>query len=355
MPWEWHLFVWGFMEIEGRKIGPDQPPYIIAEMSNNHLGSLDRAKDIICAAKEAGADAVKIQTFEAEDLTIDARNPEFHLNTPLWKGRTYYQLYREIAFPMEKTSDLFSYARNLGITLFSSPFGKKAVELLTDLGCPAFKIASFEAVDPEFIRLVAGTGKPVLMSTGVSSFEELDLAMGELAAYGAGDVLLFHCVSQYPAPMSSCHLNSMETLKSFSRFVGLSDHTLDHTASLVAVSKGGCAVEKHFTLSRKDGGPDAAFSIEPGEMLTLKQSCLAVWDCLGRDNIFMDGNRSGREHSRSLYVVKDVGPGEPFTRENIRSIRPGFGLAPANLEKVLGRIANCRLCAGSALKWEHIR
>jgi pseudaminic acid synthase len=341
------------MEINGRKIGPEYPPYLVAEMSSNHLGSVDRAKQIILAAKRAGADAVKIQTYDADALTMDSAKPDFMIHTPLWAGKTYYQLYKEIALPLEQTSLLFEYARKIGITLFSSPFDKRAVDLLVDLKCPAFKIASFEARDPEFLKYVAQTGKPVLMSTGISSLGDIDLAIKVLKENRLQKILLFHCISAYPAPMDHYNLNALNRLKEFSPYVGLSDHSLEDTAALASMAMGGCAVEKHFTLSRGDGGPDAAFSIEPSQMTALKTNCQKVWRCLGSDKILNEENRPGSEHGRSLYVIRDVHEGEPLSRKNIRSIRPGYGLSPVFYEQVLGRTFNQNIDAGTALKWSH--
>lgn len=342
------------MEINGRKIGPGYPPYLIAEMSNNHLGSVDRAKQIIFAAKKAGADAVKIQTYDAEALTMDCVKSDFMIHTPLWAGKTYYQLYKEIALPLEQTSILFSYARKIGITLFSSPFDKRAIDLLVEMGCPAFKIASFEARDPGFLKYIAQTGKPILMSTGISSLGDIDMAMKVLKKNTAQEILLFHCISAYPAPMENYNLNALNRLKEFSPWVGLSDHSLEDTAALSSIAMGGCAVEKHFTLSRGDGGPDAAFSIEEKQMGALKINCQKVWSCLGSDKILNDENRPGSEHGRSLYIIQDVNEGERLSRKNIRSIRPGYGLSPVLYEQVMGKIFNQKVDAGTALKWSHI-
>ncbi len=343
------------MEIDGRKIGPEYPPYIIAEMSNNHLGSLDRAKEIIRAASQAGVDAVKIQTYDADSMTIDVNHPDFFVKHPLWKGKTYYRLYQEIALPRKYTRELFAYARDTGITLFSTPFDKKSIDLLMDLECPAFKIASFEAVDPSFVAWIADTGKPVLMSTGVFDRAGLERAMGVLEQHRTADVLLFHCISDYPARLESSNLKVMERLKNYSRYVGLSDHCLEDTAALGAIALGGCAVEKHFTLSRKHGGPDAAFSIEKNEMQQLKRNCVKMWESLGRADILDRGDRPGREHARSLYVVRDVRENEQVTRDNVRCIRPGFGLAPECIGQVMGKRFNRSLEAGTALKWLYLK
>ncbi len=340
--------------IDGRPIGPGHPPYIIAEMSANHLGSLDRAFATIRAAKRAGADTVKIQTYDAEALTIDCGRPEFRLQNPLWQGRTYYELYRDSALSVEHTRAVFQYARETGMTLFSTPFDEKAVNLLMDLSCPAFKIASFEAVDPRLLKCVARTGKPVILSTGISTLDEIGRAVKVLEQGRAAGILLLHCISAYPASIRDCHLNALHTLKRFSPCVGLSDHTPDDTAALASIAMGGCAVEKHFTLSRADGGPDAAFSIEEDQMRRLADTCRKVWDSLGSADIFSAGDRPGREHARSLYVVRDVGKGDRVTDRNVRSIRPGWGLSPFSFDRVMGKRFNRDLCAGTALKWEYL-
>jgi pseudaminic acid synthase len=342
------------MEIEGRKIGPGYSPYIIAEMSNNHLGSIDRAEKIILSAKRAGADAVKIQTYDADALTINSSNPDFLIHAPLWKGKTYYQLYKEICLPIESTKRLFAYAKQIGITIFSSPFDGRAVDLLMELGCPAFKIASFEAVDPVFLKCIARTGKPVLMSTGISSLAEIAMAMAVFKENRAEDILLFHCISSYPARIQDYNLSALNSLKLFSPHVGLSDHSLEATAALASIAMGGCAVEKHLTLSRKDGGPDAAFSIEEDQLRKLKIDCQMVWNSLGSSDILSSEKRSGREHARSLYIISDVRKGEPLGSKNIRSIRPGYGLSPFFYEQVMGKTFNRNMDAGTALKWEYI-
>ena len=342
------------MEIDGRKIGPEYPPYIIAEMSNNHLGSVDRAKKIIRSAKKAGADAIKIQTYDADALTINGTQKDFYIETPLWKGKTYYQLYRESALPLEETAVLFNYARDIGITIFSSPFDRRAIDLLTDLNCPAFKIASFEAIDLGLLKSVAKTGKPILMSTGISSLDDLAVAVNLLRENQVKDLLLFHCISQYPARVEDYNLNALNALKAFSSHVGLSDHSLDDTAALASIAMGGCAVEKHLTLSRQDGGPDAAFSLEEAQMSALVAQARRVWDCLGSSDVFDMAPRPGREHARSLYIICDVDEGEQLSEKNIRSIRPGYGLSPVFYDQVLGKVFNQRLAAGTALKWEYL-
>ena len=347
------FYAWGFMEINGRKIGPDQPPYLIAEMSNNHLGSLDRAKQIIRAAREAGADAVKIQTYDPEALTIDSSARDFIIQSPLWQGQTYFDLYSRIGLPLEHTSALFECARDEGITLFSSPFDGKTIDLLMALDCPAYKIASFEAVDPEFLKQVAKTGKPVFMSTGVSTLADIEKAMAVLEENGARDILLFHCTSEYPAALESCNIRALKHLKQFTSLVGLSDHCLDDSAALASIALGGCAVEKHFTLSRADKGPDAAFSLEPDEFRQLKQRCDTLWKTLGTDTVLHQDQRPGREHARSLYIVKAVKKGDTATPDNIRSIRPGYGLSPDMLDLVLGKRFKNDFNAGTALRQEY--
>jgi len=342
------------MEIEGRKIGIEFPPYIIAEMSNNHLGSIERAKKIIESAKKAGADAVKVQTYDADSLTIDCNKPDFIINSPLWKGKTYYQLYKESALPLKHTKELFDYARDIGISIFSSPFSEKAVDLLMKLDCPAFKIASFEAIDLQFLKYVAQTNRPVLMSTGISNFDEIEIGARVLKENNVKDIMLFHCISQYPAEIKDSNLSAIHRLKMVSDYVGLSDHSLDETAALSSVSMGACAIEKHFTLSRKDGGPDAAFSIEEDQMRQLKIKSLDVWTSIGSSRIFESENRPGKEHARSLYIICDVKKGEQVSGRNIRSIRPGYGLSPFYYDQVLNKLFRQDFEKGTALKWEYL-
>jgi len=340
------------MQIDGRPIGADHPPYVIAEVSNNHLGDADRACRIIEAAARTGASAVKIQNYDADSLTIDSDRPEFIVRTPPWAGMNYYRLYREIALPAEHTERLFRVARDCGITIFSSPFDEGAVTLLQGLDCPAYKIASFEASDDPLLKAVAATGKPVLVSTGVSTQEDIRETLDVLRASGCRDAAFLHCVSEYPARTADMNLRALDWLATLGCPVGLSDHTRENLAAVMAVARGASIVEKHFTTSRADGGPDAAFSLEPDEFSVLVEALRNAWDALGDANVLTRPRRPGSEHARSLFVVRGVAKGETLTVENVRAIRPGLGLPPRALPTVLGRRARRNLERGEPLRSE---
>lgn len=339
------------MQIDGRVIGPDRPPYVIAEISNNHLADEERACKLIEAAAKIGADAVKIQTYDADALTIDCDRPEFIIRTPPWEGLNYYELYRRIALPAQATARLFRVARDCGITIFSSPFDERAVGLLQELGCPAYKIASFEMCDDPLLCAVAGTGRPVIVSTGVASLSDVEQSLRVLRAAGCNDVALLHCVSQYPADVADMNLRALDTLSSLGCAIGLSDHSLGTLAAVLAVARGAVLIEKHFTLARSDGGPDASFSLEPAEFETLLRTVREAWTALGDAGILTSPRRKGAEHSRSLFIVKDVSAGEVLRPEHVRAIRPGLGLPPRALEKVLNRRVTRTMRRGEPLAW----
>lgn len=343
-------------QIAGREIGPGRPPYVIAEMSANHQGGLDRALAIVAAAQAAGADAVKLQTYTADTLTIDHDGPGFRIEGGLWDGRTLYDLYREAAMPWEWHGELFAKGRELGITVFSSPFDATAIELLESLDAPAYKIASFEIVDLPLIERAAATGKPLIISTGMASLGEIEDAVAAARRGGTGSVALLHCVSGYPTPVEDCHLNTVPHLAdAFDVPVGLSDHTLGIAVPVAATALGACVIEKHFTLDRADGGPDCAFSLEPGELRALVGALRDAWAaCQGVSYNLEASEAAMRALRRSLYVVADVDVGEPFTTDNVRSIRPGFGLAPKHLPEVIGRHARRPLKRGTPLAWDVI-
>jgi len=344
------------IKISGREIGPGHPPYIIAEMSGNHNGDLGRALALIEAASRAGADAVKLQTYTADTITIDYDGPEFTIDSGLWAGRTLYELYGEAHTPWEWHPVLFARAAELGLTVFSSPFDDTAVDFLEGLGVPAYKIASFELLDLPLVRRVAATCKPLIMSSGMASEEEIGEALEAARSAGAKQIALLHCVSGYPTPAREANLNMITTLaRRFAVPVGLSDHTLGIVVSTAAVALGACVIEKHFTLARADGGPDAAFSLEPGELAELATSCCAAWGALGRGDFQRSPSEiENRRFRRSLYVVENIASGEVFTVRNIRSIRPGFGLAPRYLPEILGKRATCNLIRGTALQLVHV-
>ncbi len=342
-----------FLEIAERRIGFAYEPYIVAELSANHNGKLARALAIMEAAKEAGADAVKLQTYTADRLTLDYDGPDFCIKGGLWDGRKLYDLYREAALPLDWHETLFAKGRELGITVFSSPFDDYAVDLLEELDAPAYKIASFELVDLGLIRKVAATGKPLIISTGMADLEEIGEAL--TAAYGAGctQIILLHCISAYPAPTEDTNLRVIEDLRQrFGLMVGLSDHSMGTTIAVAAVALGAPFIEKHFTLDRSDGGLDSAFSLERAELKELVSSSKRAWRALGHVCYRRSAGEKGNViFRRSIYVVEDILAGDCLTERNIRSIRPGYGLAPKHLPDVLGRRAIRDLPRGTALSW----
>jgi len=344
------------VEIAGRKIGADHEPYVICELSGNHNGSLDRALAMIDAAAATGCDAIKIQTYTADTITMDVDRPEFRIHGGLWDGRSLYELYQEAQTPFEWHAALFERARQRGVTLFSSPFDETAVDLLDNLGAPAFKIASFEAVDLPLIAYAAARGKPLIISTGMANLAEMEAAKATALAAGAPGVILLHCVSSYPATFEDANVRTVADMaRRFQTPIGLSDHTPGSAASVAAIALGACVVEKHFTLARADGGPDAAFSLEPAEFTALTADCKSAWKALGGVHYDVLGSERGSlQFRRSLYVAADVKAGEPFTRDNVRSIRPGAGLPPADMDKVLGKAATRDLRRGEPLAWEMV-
>jgi len=344
------------IEIAGRRIGADHPPFVICELSGNHNGSLERALAMIDAAAATGCDAIKIQTYTADTITMDVDRAEFRITGGLWDGRSLYELYQEAQTPYEWHPALFERARALGVVLFSSPFDESAVDLLDGLGAPAFKIASFEAVDLPLIRHAASKGKPLIISTGMANLAEIEAAKAAALDAGAAGVALLHCVSSYPAVLEDANVRTVADMsRRFGCPVGLSDHTPGTAAAVAAVSLGAAVVEKHFTLARADGGPDAAFSLEPAEFAALVADCKAAWTSLGRAHYDLLGSERGNvAFRRSLYIAADVRAGERLSRANVRSIRPGLGLPPAELETVLGRPAARDLVRGEPLSWDMV-
>jgi N-acetylneuraminate synthase len=342
------------VEIAGRPIGRDHEPYVICELSGNHNGSLDRALELLEAAAATGADAVKIQSYTPDTITIDHDGPGFRIEGGLWDGRTLYDLYGEAQTPFEWHERLFDRARELGVTLFSSPFDETAVDLLQSLDAPVYKIASFEAVDLPLIARVARTGKPMIISTGMANEREIGEAVQTARDSGCDQIVLLHCVSSYPAPDEQSNVRTVADLaERFGVVSGLSDHTFGSAVAVASIALGGCVVEKHFTLRREDGGPDAAFSLEPEEFKALVDDCKRAWRALGQATYDLQGCERGNvAFRRSLYVVRDVPAGEAMTAENVRSIRPGYGLAPKHLPDVLGRRASRDLKRGEPLAWD---
>ena len=327
------------IQINGRDIGTDFPPYIIAELSANHNGSLDTALKIIEQAKLCGADAIKLQTYKADTITLDSRNEEFMIRGGLWDGQSLFELYEKAHMPWEWHKPLFEYARKLDITMFSSPFDRTAVDLLEDLNAPAYKIASFEAIDLPLIKYVASTGKPMIISTGMA--DQTEIAEAIQAAYDGGckELVVLHCVSGYPAPAEDYNLLTLQDMaKRFDVPVGLSDHTLDNTTAIASVVLGACVIEKHFTLDRNGGGPDDSFSLEPKELQQLCQGAKTAWQALGKVDYGRKSSEQGNaQFRRSLYFVKDLKAGDVIDESCIRSVRPGFGLAPKFYDEILGK------------------
>lgn len=343
--------------IDGRPIGAGAPTYLIAEMSANHNQDLEQAKAIIRAAKAAGADAVKLQTYTADTLTIACDSEPFLVKGgTLWDGKTLHELYAEAWTPWEWQSELKRFANGLGLTLFSSPFDQTAVDFLETLDVPAYKIASFELVDTGLLRRVARTGKPVIMSTGMATLGEIDEAVATLRQAGASGIALLKCTSAYPSTPDEMNLRTIPHLaQAFDVPVGLSDHTLDVAVPIAAVALGACIVEKHLTLSRSEPGPDSAFSLEPEEFRQTVAMIRVAERAIGSIHYGVSENEAkSRRFRRSLFVVEDMHAGEPFTEKNVRSIRPSHGMSPRELDRVLGRRASRDIKRGTPLEWSHL-
>ncbi|ORU94682.1 MAG: pseudaminic acid synthase [Cycloclasticus sp. symbiont of Poecilosclerida sp. N] len=345
------------MKINNRIIDSQQPPYIIAEMSANHNGDINNALKIIEMAKNAGADAVKLQTYKPDTITLDSREPEFMIEGGLWDGQSLYELYQSAYMPWEWHKPLFDYARKLGITIFSSPFDNSAVDLLEDLNTPAYKIASFEAVDLPLIKYVANTGKPMIISTGMADAGEIGEAVQAAKEGGCKELAILHCVSGYPAPAEDYNLKTMVDMQNrFGLVTGLSDHTLDNTTAITSVALGASIIEKHVTLDRSAGGPDDSFSLQAPELEALCKGAKTAWQALGKVDYGRKSSEEGNvKFRRSLYFVKDIKAGEIITKEHIKSIRPGFGLAPKFYESVLGKTVRENVQKGHALRWDFLK
>ena len=342
------------ISIAGRRISPDDPPYVIAELSANHNGDISRAFAIMEAARNAGADAVKLQTYTPDSMTIDCDRPEFRITDGLWEGNTLYGLYEKAATPWEWHCALFAKGRDLGLTVFSTPFDETAVDLLEDIGAPAYKIASFEAVHLPLISRAARTGRPMIISTGMADEREITEAVETARDGGCEQLLLLHCISGYPTAPEEANLVTINDMRRrFGVEVGLSDHTLGTAVATAAVALGATAIEKHVTLRRSDGGPDGAFSLEPDELAKLVADTRDAWAAVGEVNYAAtESERASMVFRRSIFAVADIAEGEALTSRNVRIIRPGHGLLPRHLPAVLGRRATRHIPRGTPIDWK---
>ena len=342
--------------IAGRKIGRDYPPYVIAEMSANHNGIIENAYRIIEAAKKSGADAVKMQTYTADTITLNCQSEDFMIRGGLWNGRSLYQLYQEAHTPWDWHKPLFDFARQENITIFSSPFDNTAIDLLEDLNTPAYKIASCEAIDLPLIKYAASTKKPMIISTGMANADEIQEAIDAALSVGCKELALLHCVSGYPAPAEEYNLHTItDMISRFGIIVGLSDHTLDNTTALTSVALGTSIIEKHFTLDRSRGGPDDSFSLDSEDLMELCFKVKIAWQALGNvDYGIKSSERETIKYRRSLYFVKDLDIGQIVTQDHVRSVRPGYGIAPKHLEDVIGKKAKQCVKAPAPVYWDAI-
>lgn len=342
--------------LDGREVGSGCEPYVVAEISANHNGKFEDAKKLLQLAKENGAQAVKLQTYRADTITLKSNDPSFMINEGPWAGQSLYELYDKAHTPWEWHEPLFKFAKELDITIFSSPFDETAVDLLEDLSAPFYKIASFEAIDIPLIKYVASTKKPMIISTGMANKEEIEEAVNAAIDGGCNDIILLHCISAYPAPIEDYNLLTLRDLaQKFNSLIGLSDHTTDNVAALVAVSLGARVIEKHFTLNKNAGGPDDFFSMEPEELRQLSKDVLSAWKSLGEINYGLSSSEKGNiKFRRSLYFVKDLKKGERISSEAIKSVRPGYGLKPKFLSQIVGQKLNFDVKANSPVEIKHI-
>lgn len=339
-----------FISINGRRIASDMPPYVIAELSANHNGKLENALLLLDVAKKAGADAIKLQTYTADTITLNCDSEEFRIEGGLWGGRTLYDLYEEASMPWEWHKPLFQRAKKLGITIFSSPFDHTAVDFLEELNVPAYKIASFEVVDIPLIRYVASTGKPMIISTGMADEEEIAEAVEAAQDAGCKEIAVLHCVSGYPAPAEDYNLRTISDMqKRYGVVTGLSDHTIDNTTAITSVAAGASIIEKHFTLDRSGGGPDDSFSLEPHELAALCSDSETAWKALGKVDYGRKSSEQGNvKFRRSLYYVTNLKCGDVVTAADVRSVRPGYGLAPRYLTEIIGKKLSTDVKIGQA-------
>lgn len=340
--------------IDQVKIGPDQPPYIIAELSANHNGSLEKALKTIDEAKRCGASAIKLQTYTADTMTIDSDRPEFLIKGGPWDGYKLYDLYKWAETPFEWHKAMFDHARQIGLTVFSTPFDETAVDLLENLDAPAYKIASFEVTDLPLIEYVAKTGKPMIMSTGLATESEIEQAVSTARNAGCEELVLLHCISSYPAPMEQANLAQVVELgQRFDAVPGLSDHTLGTAASVAAVALGACLIEKHFILNREDGGPDSGFSIEPDELERLCKDTRDAQKAVGKKGYARQhAEEANRIFRRSIYFMRDMNAGEAVKETDIRRIRPGVALEPKYFKTLIGKTLKTDVSRGTPASWE---
>jgi pseudaminic acid synthase len=344
------------ISIDGCSIGPGCAPYVIAEMSANHNGDLDAAFRIVREAKRAGANAVKIQTYRPDTITLKSNHPDFRIASGLWAGRTLYELYEWAHTPWEWHAPLFEHARKVGITMFSTPFDSSAVDLLENLNAPAYKIASFEAIDLPLIKYVASTGKPMIISTGMANENEIYEAVEAASDGGCSELAILHCVSGYPAPASDYNLRTIpDLIERFGLVTGLSDHTLGNTTAIASVAMGASIIEKHFTLNRNGGGPDDSFSLQPEDLVDLCRSVSIAWEALGKVNYTQKlSEKDNIQFRRSLYFVQDIAAGDVIRADAVRSVRPGYGIPPKYLDVVIGSTAAVDVSANTAVSWDKI-
>lgn len=342
--------------IDGRAISRNDPPYIIAELSANHNGNIDTAFKIIEMAKLSGADAIKLQTYTPDTITLNSSKPDFQITDGLWAGRTLHELYAWAHTPWDWHKPLFDKARALGISIFSSPFDTTAVDLLEDLGAPAYKIASFEVIDLALVRYVAQTKKPMIISTGMANADEIQEAVETARGAGCEQLVVLHCVSGYPAPASEYNLRTLTDISErFDVLSGLSDHTIDHATAVAAVALGAVVIEKHVTLDRNGGGPDDSFSLEPSELAALCKDAKSAWQALGSINYERTEAEKGNvKFRRSLYFTKPLKAGDTITADAVRSVRPGFGLPPKLLDRIVGCQVTCDVNYATAVTWDNV-
>jgi pseudaminic acid synthase len=346
------------INIGGIKIGPNYKPFVIAEMSGNHNHSIERALEIVKAAKDAGAHAIKLQTYTADTMTLDLKENEFFVSDKenIWKGQSLYELYEKAHTPWEWHKQIFDYAKELGLVCFSTPFDDTAVDFLEELNVPCYKIASFENTDIPLLKKIAKTGKPVIMSTGMATFKELAVSIDTLEQNGCKDLILLKCTSAYPSTEKDANMKTIPHMReAFGVNVGLSDHSMGIAVPIVATSLGAVVIEKHFTLSREDGGVDSSFSLTPAEFKQLMVETSNAFDALGKVTYERaEKEKKSAIYRRSIYVSKDIKKGEKISSENVKIIRPAFGLEPIYYDLVIGREARVDMPKGTALTWDKI-